>query len=1118
MIQMLYTAQNDIFYLGMLLCSIFSSESGPCRPSWDFFLFLTTAVTSKHLESLRNLDEIMFDAYILLLAVLYLIIGDQFRVLLLGAWLPYYYLHTDSGKCWTYVAVAMTVPAFPYLRRAYQKFWPQVSASLGNSIRMATSNLCISILRAIEAPNSSSCTPSVSPAILSFSAVVTVANIEPSNPSASTPCPSPAILSSSAVMTTANIEPLEAAKSTMVDSHTQISSSTAISNTDLSAKPKPVMVDSCTQTGFLTTMSKPELSEKSKAIMVGTSVQCDDVLPGEPYGTPKLANKSVPVDNGSIDVSPSLQPPSTEHQRLPSLSPSSRLAQIKRHEPSWIRRKWLQETRRRHLGRQSSNPASSPYTWSAQPVMFTPLSAPTPESPAPESPAPSSMDLIDLTQEPHTPQTTYVVDSKPESPPPTPCSPSPIASTAKSLDVSAVPDAGPAQAMPETILEPAQAPAMESAAPLASESDALTVMPDPLVLPNPPIAPADSLTVTPDPLVLPSPPLSPADASTSASATVPKPEFGTHSHIGPEPAPIPTTPLHPTRLGIMAFNMIRPIAPTIEQMAVDSEGGNSTNNNQMAVDNEGGNDTNNDQMAVDDGGNNTNDDGDIEMGGKIAAAETPSPLRGAFTEYRDSDEMDAEFDNAVKSGNIPFMNQGICLPFYERNAATPSHLDQRGDDEVMGDFDLPIIEDFPQVPSFGSAEERGRQPMMIDTASEAPKVGMMEIDIKGESQVMADPIHPAQPAPSTWMSNPGPSFAILNEGYRTKADEFNDDTDGENDDESGDESDQSYESDESDEGTQWEDVWVREAPAEVAAATAKSWMSSVPGTTSPVENNSSTGEGYSGESNTTEHLGSLPATQATGSRVEWAPPDVPSTPASVVSVSEVVPAPSAALPITPPVVLSTPVRVSSIPPGAAHPMLTPVPISNQLPPRQPRPSPVEPPIVMNMGPNSDTPKLDRRFIISNSPTRPVCKILCQQPDYRPRRTLEAALHAKERYGDSTEEYQDNDGFLQKQLWEYRGAPSLDEAALTKLEQSMEDAAKKAGEEWCKRQEEIDAQTAADASAKRQKAIEKFEARKAKQIKAYLKRMESKKSETPFLFSKFSYLLFTLLDCGDFHVP
>ncbi|KAI1200647.1 hypothetical protein F5X97DRAFT_321116 [Nemania serpens] len=1032
MIQMLYTAHTGLLLIGLPLCCFFGSEDGPCQLSLDFFLFLGTAVTSKHLESLRNPHELTFDAYILLLAALYLIVGDMFRVLLLGACLPYHYFNTDPVKCWAYIAVAMTVPVFPYLRRAYQIFWPSVSASLYNSIMMASSESCTSAVKKIETPQPSPSTPSLPLPFLSFSAVVTMANIEP----------------------------LENTESTSVDTHSHISSAKYTSNAELMEKPEPIMVDS--------------------------SVQCDDNLPINPYCSPKMANKSVTAENGIVSVAPKFE--IIKHQERSRLSSSTMLASTSRQDPSWMRKKRLQETFRRSARRRSSNSAPSNCPQPSQSAMFTPLSAA-----VPELPAPSCLDLIDLTQAPQTPPAVCVVDSTPESPPLTPHSPSPIAPTAISPDVSVVPDVAPALAMPEPMPEPTSAPAMVYASPLVPESHVSTVEPASALTPASPIIEADpthslievslfasvassspmeipsealnndaliQASSIPDLLPLPSPPYSPVLTSTQA---LDEPEMEVDPYVRPAPVSPPTLSLDSWGLGQLAPIPIdaQYISPT-DKMMVDTEGISTSAIN----------------------------DGDVEMEGEVAWVEEPQNF-GNFGQYRDNGEIDDEMEGEVTSagetrnvgacnqseidyqmddgvgfGNIHSMNQGVYSPLYQANLANPGHPYQSEDYASMSDFEMmpntfatkPDVADF--VPFEEEKAQRMAMDMTPDMAHETPKVGMIVTGSEGGSQVMPGPFYPAPPVPATWMSNPAPSFILVDDAH---AGGLSDDTDKTHD-----------ESDENSKEQRSKESLVREALTEVAVSTAKSWMSSTT-STSQVEKDSSIGE-----PDTSEYFG------------------VPSTPASAMSVSEGVPASSATLLATRPAILPAPAGSSSSLPAAAHHILIPV---KRLPPRPPRPSPINPPVEIEIELDEEAPKLERRFIVSNAPTAPQCNIL-PQPD-RPIRNLDVVPRAKERCGDSAEEYEDGDGYRQKILWEKRGSPPLDEDAVRRLQKSMDDADKEAEERWEKHKEEITFQTVLDMTAKQERDRVWREALQEEQKRSFLRRLQARKSVavSPFIQKK-----------------
>ncbi|KAI1349451.1 hypothetical protein F5Y01DRAFT_316725 [Xylaria sp. FL0043] len=185
MIQMLYTAEPGIFALGMLMCCVFGNTSRFCQPSLDFFLFIWTAMVSKHIETLPEPHESGFDAHILMLAGLYLVTGDKLRYTLLGAWLPYFYGADNYAKCGAYLFLAAVIPILPHLRRAYQVIWPTISTMLCNSIQVAFFRLCISAIKTIESITPCSLPPfhpPPPPTTFSISTVITTANIEPEQP------------------------------------------------------------------------------------------------------------------------------------------------------------------------------------------------------------------------------------------------------------------------------------------------------------------------------------------------------------------------------------------------------------------------------------------------------------------------------------------------------------------------------------------------------------------------------------------------------------------------------------------------------------------------------------------------------------------------------------------------------------------------------------------------------------------------------------------------------------------------------------------------------------------------------------------------------------------------
>jgi hypothetical protein len=146
------------------------------------------------------------------------------------------------------------------------------------------------------------------------------------------------------------------------------------------------------------------------------------------------------------------------------------------------------------------------------------------------------------------------------------------------------------------------------------------------------------------------------------------------------------------------------------------------------------------------------------------------------------------------------------------------------------------------------------------------------------------------------------------------------------------------------------------------------------------------------------------------------------------------------------------------------------------------------------------PKLDKRFIISNSPTRPLCKILSAQPESRPAPNLKLQPRKKELY---TEGYEDNDGYQHGVRWDLRGYPDLDGDALRRTEQRMLEAAEEASKDWPSRQAGIDEQWAMDVAVRKAREKREFEAKKKKDIENYKKRQQEKKNNpTACVFGKF----------------
>ncbi|TRX93581.1 hypothetical protein FHL15_005553 [Xylaria flabelliformis] len=154
------------------------------------------------------------------------------------------------------------------------------------------------------------------------------------------------------------------------------------------------------------------------------------------------------------------------------------------------------------------------------------------------------------------------------------------------------------------------------------------------------------------------------------------------------------------------------------------------------------------------------------------------------------------------------------------------------------------------------------------------------------------------------------------------------------------------------------------------------------------------------------------------------------------------------------------------------------------------------PIVLNMAPSSNAPKLDRRFIIDNAPTRPTYNIHALDPDYREPRNLDASPRVKEVY---VEEFEDNDGYRQKVRWDLRGSPALDDCAVVQLELLMNETAEEARGEWSVRQASIEEQEAIDLAAKKERVKEEFEAKRKARVAAFLKRQQEKRNKEPSVF-------------------
>ncbi|KAI0442905.1 hypothetical protein F4803DRAFT_517244 [Xylaria telfairii] len=154
------------------------------------------------------------------------------------------------------------------------------------------------------------------------------------------------------------------------------------------------------------------------------------------------------------------------------------------------------------------------------------------------------------------------------------------------------------------------------------------------------------------------------------------------------------------------------------------------------------------------------------------------------------------------------------------------------------------------------------------------------------------------------------------------------------------------------------------------------------------------------------------------------------------------------------------------------------------------------PIVFNMAPSPNAPKLDRRFIIDNTPTRPTCNIHALDPDYKPPRQLDVLPRVKEVY---VEDFEDNDGYRQKVRWDLRGSLDLDESEVVQLELLMNNAAEGASNEWQAHQTSIEEQAAIDLAAKKEADKKRKEARQQARIASYLKYQQEKREKGPSVF-------------------
>ncbi|GAP86949.2 hypothetical protein SAMD00023353_2401010 [Rosellinia necatrix] len=265
MIQMLYTASPAIVTVGTALCFLFSSDEGMFRASFDNFLFIGVATVAKIVEAQPEPNELIFDACILTMGAIYWFFADYLRVAILGAWLPYYYLKTDSTKFWLYLSIVIMGPLSPYVKRAQEIYWQPISVILDIIVRMVYSKLCL-FAKAIEkklwdiaitlgkkvetlsSPVLHPSTPTSPPVgylapdglIISIDGVVVNGKLPSSDPS---PVPDPLSISPVPALPTAT-----GTASSTVDSSTQTNPEVKTDVAPTKEKPKALTVDRGTQT------------------------------------------------------------------------------------------------------------------------------------------------------------------------------------------------------------------------------------------------------------------------------------------------------------------------------------------------------------------------------------------------------------------------------------------------------------------------------------------------------------------------------------------------------------------------------------------------------------------------------------------------------------------------------------------------------------------------------------------------------------------------------------------------------------------------------------------------------------------------------------------------------
>ncbi|KAI1128967.1 hypothetical protein F5Y10DRAFT_264582 [Nemania abortiva] len=961
MIRMLHTADSGIFFLGMLLSCFFGSDEGLCQPSLDFVLFPGVAVVAKYVESQPNPHEHMLDTWILFLAAFYLVLGDRFRASLLGVWLPYFYMDIDLGRCCTYATLALTVLMSPYIRRAYQMFWPPVSALLYDNVKTASSGLSVYVISNIGP---------VSPLL-------------PLPPSPLPPPPTPLTLSP--VITTANIEPSKKPTPTMVDSNTQISfptssptmadssvqtSSLATADKNVQASP-PTMIDSSTQT------SSPTMA--NSGMQTSSTTMADSGMQTSPgmMADSSMQTCSPTMTDGNaqqekeVSVKPYYSPKATMYHvagsGIMSVPPRSRIPVSRISEPSKVRKRSFGGLTRR----ASASKASSPTIPSTEPVILA-------------DSAPSSLDVVDPALIPlpledaddlnptHLSQG-GVVD--PALIPLPPDGMDDIALISKPQDVV---DPSPISSEPLCELAPASS-TVYNLAPNPNSDNVSTVSYAPISTGAEPILAAESADLmTIDSLSCPKIP----DTLTTILAPAPESSFEA------EPTPTPCLPLTALPLNLIAFNWA--------DIPIDTE-----EETKFLF------------------GNPVDEDGDIEMGRQLIQDQKGSAM--GDTAIR-GQELPLDIDSFVKFANE--WESGFIQrrePLVAGNfAGYRDNTDAESDDGYPPSKSIgPCLDDedyFIPVPISRGPAQTLEHSQMIEYP---PEFAAYNMSCNEYTLLVED--HPQvpnfSPFDNEYVQNPAP------------------------------ESDDEEMTDEEIDENESKDSFPRVIPN-------PRWMCDGVEATSAHDDDMDEDTANFDMSSIAETL--LATSESAQTAVSTS--SIPfSTPAWTV----------------PSITFTTP-PTPTIPPSAARKVLVPLRISRRLTRPSSRPVRAAQHIMVDLTPSADAPKLDNRFIVPNSPTRPVCNILSLDPNYRPERNLGILPRIKTPY---VEGYEDG-GYRHKGSWALREHPPLDQDAVLQSELLMDEAADEASKDWPSRKAGIEEQTAQDTAAMEKR--NKVEKEKAKE--------------------------------------